>query len=196
MFAADWLPDARYARLLDMMAAAAPGAFRAVRVFGVLNSGEREDAFPTASGSAWPAPGAPKDFSAAFAALDALASRGLVRRVRPSGCEARPEDRSLEPDPIGRGLQRSRADGPGHGSGAARTCSGHRSSGVAGPGLARSVRMACPRAGARILAALASKLRPGRRAAIRCTPGQPRRLAGVAYPPAGRDARRQTRRNA
>ncbi len=78
VFDVDWLPDARYARLLDMMAAAAPGAFRVVRVFGVLNSGEREDIFPTASGSVWPAPGAPKDFSAAFAALDALVSRGLV----------------------------------------------------------------------------------------------------------------------
>ena len=69
MFAADWLPGARYARLLDMMAAAAPDAFRAVRVFGVLNGGGREDTLPAASGSVWPAPGAPKDFSAAFAAL-------------------------------------------------------------------------------------------------------------------------------
>jgi xylan 1,4-beta-xylosidase len=77
VFDADWLLDARYARLLDMMAAS-PGAFRAVRVFGVLNSGEREDTFPTASGRVWPAPDAPMDFSVALAALEALVSRGLV----------------------------------------------------------------------------------------------------------------------
>jgi hypothetical protein len=76
VFDVDWLLDARYARLLDHMAAS-PGAFRAVRVFGVLNSGEREDTFPTASGRVWPAPDAPMDFSAALAALDALVSRGL-----------------------------------------------------------------------------------------------------------------------
>jgi xylan 1,4-beta-xylosidase len=101
VFDADWLLDARYARLLDMMAAAAPGAFRAVRVFGVLNSGEREDTFPTASGSVWPAPDAPKDFSVAFAALDALVSRGLVpflpltffpAAVSPSPIEPPPDD--------------------------------------------------------------------------------------------------------
>ena len=77
VFDVDWLLDARYARLLDMMAAS-PGAFRTVRVFGVLNSGERENTFPTTSGRVWPAPGAPMDFSVALAALDALVSRGLV----------------------------------------------------------------------------------------------------------------------
>ncbi|MBD0273194.1 MAG: hypothetical protein ICV73_14865, partial [Acetobacteraceae bacterium] len=77
VFDVDWLLDARYTRLLDTMAAS-PAAFRAVRVFGVLNSGERENTFPTASGSVWPAPGAPMDFTAALAALDALVSRGLV----------------------------------------------------------------------------------------------------------------------
>jgi xylan 1,4-beta-xylosidase len=77
VFDADWLLDARYARLLDAMAAS-PGAFRAVRVFGALNSGERENTFPTASGAVWPSPEAPMDFSVALAALDALVSRGLV----------------------------------------------------------------------------------------------------------------------
>jgi xylan 1,4-beta-xylosidase len=77
VFDADWLPEPRMARMLDAMAAS-PGAFGAVRFFGLLNAGEREQTFPTGSGSTWPAPEAPMDFSPSFAALDALVSRGLI----------------------------------------------------------------------------------------------------------------------
>jgi glycosyl hydrolase family 39 (putative alpha-L-iduronidase) len=79
VFDADWLLDARYARLLDAMAAS-PGGFVGVRFFGILNSGEREATFPTTSGRVWPAepPDAPVDLSVAMEALGALASRGLV----------------------------------------------------------------------------------------------------------------------
>ena len=77
VFDIDWLDAPRMVRMLDAMAAS-PGAFGAVRVFGVLNAGEREATFPTASGSTWPAPEAPMDFAAPLAALQALVSRGLV----------------------------------------------------------------------------------------------------------------------
>ncbi len=77
VFDADWLTDARYACLLDMMAAS-PGAFGAVRFFGILNSGERETTFPTTSGHVWPAPDAAMDFSATMEAIAAVTSRGLV----------------------------------------------------------------------------------------------------------------------
>ncbi len=77
VFDADWLLDARYTRLLDMMAAS-PGAFDAVRFFGILNSGEREATFPTTSGRVWPAPDAAMDFSATMEAIAAVTSRGFV----------------------------------------------------------------------------------------------------------------------
>jgi xylan 1,4-beta-xylosidase len=77
VFDIDWLGEPRMVRMLDAMAAS-PGAFGAVRVFGVLNAGEREATFPTTSGSTWPAPDAPMDFTASLAALEALVSRGLV----------------------------------------------------------------------------------------------------------------------
>ena len=77
VFDIDWLGEPRMLRMLDAMAAS-PGAFAAVRVFGVLNAGTREATFPTTSGSIWPAAGAPMDFAAPLAALEALVSRGLV----------------------------------------------------------------------------------------------------------------------
>ncbi len=77
VFDADWLLDARYTRLLDTMAAS-PGAFGTVRFFGALNAGEREATAPTSSGRVWPSLDAPMDFSIPLAALDALASRGIV----------------------------------------------------------------------------------------------------------------------
>ena len=70
VFDIDWLGEPRMLRMLDAMAAS-PGAFGAVRVFGVLNAGEREATFPVSSGSTWPAPEAAMDFSAALAALGA-----------------------------------------------------------------------------------------------------------------------------
>lgn len=77
VFDADWLPERRYARLLDTMAAS-PGAFGTVRFFGVLNAGERETVFPTSSGRVWASPDAPMDFSASIAALDTLVRRGIT----------------------------------------------------------------------------------------------------------------------
>ncbi|MBD0272433.1 MAG: hypothetical protein ICV73_10945 [Acetobacteraceae bacterium] len=77
VFDIDWLLEPRYTRLLNTMAAS-PGAFGGVRFFGALNSGEREDTFPTRSGGVWRAPDEPMDFSATLEALDALTSRGLV----------------------------------------------------------------------------------------------------------------------
>ena len=77
VFDLDWLLEPRFTRLLDTMAAS-PGAFRIVRVFGVLNAGEREPVFPVSSGSVWPSLDAPMDFSIPLAALDALVSRGIT----------------------------------------------------------------------------------------------------------------------
>ncbi|MFC7477878.1 hypothetical protein ACFQS7_26245 [Dankookia sp. GCM10030260] len=77
VFDADWLVEPRMTRMLDAMVAS-PGAFGAVRFFGVLNAGEREQVFPVSSGRTWPAPGAPMDFTASLAALEALVSRGLL----------------------------------------------------------------------------------------------------------------------
>ena len=77
VFDADWLLDARFTRLLDTMAAS-PGAFGTVRVFGMLNAGERDMVAPTSSGRVWPSLDAPMDFSIPLAALDALASRGIT----------------------------------------------------------------------------------------------------------------------
>ncbi len=77
VFDADWLLDARFTRLLDTMAAS-PGAFGTVRVFGMLNAGEREMVAPTSSGRVWPAPDAPMDFSIPLAALETLVSRGIT----------------------------------------------------------------------------------------------------------------------
>jgi hypothetical protein len=77
IFDTDWLLEPRFTRLLDHMAAS-PNAFRTVRFFGALSSGERESVFPTTTGLVWPAPDRPIDFSITFQALDALTSRGFV----------------------------------------------------------------------------------------------------------------------
>ncbi|MBV9748475.1 MAG: hypothetical protein JO157_06660, partial [Acetobacteraceae bacterium] len=77
VFDVDWLLEPRFTRLLDNFAAS-PGAFRAVRFFGALNSGEREDTFPTRSGGVWLRREAKPDFSTTLQALAALVSRGLV----------------------------------------------------------------------------------------------------------------------
>ena len=77
VFDVDWLVEARFARLLDNLAAS-PGAFRAVRFFGSLNSGTRENILPAGGGVIWPDAGEPMDFSTTFAALTSLTARGLV----------------------------------------------------------------------------------------------------------------------
>src|SRR5688572_4408066 len=76
----DWLADPSYERLLDHLAAS-PGGFGAVRCFGGLSSGTLERTVASAhpwSGTVWPSPDAPIDFTATFRALDALTSRGLT----------------------------------------------------------------------------------------------------------------------
>ena len=77
VFDIDWLLEPRLTRLLDNLAAS-PDAFRAVRFFGALNSGEREDVHPTRSGGVWLRRDRPPDFSTTLQALAALVSRGLV----------------------------------------------------------------------------------------------------------------------
>lgn len=77
VFDADWLTERRYARMLDHLAGS-PRAFHGVRFFGALSAGEREDVFPTSSGTVWPDRAAAPLFEPAFAALDALVRRGLV----------------------------------------------------------------------------------------------------------------------
>jgi len=81
VFDVDWLTEARFARLLDNLAAS-PGAFTGVRFFGALSSGTRENIAPTNGGTLWPDPATPPDFSATLAALYALTSRGLTPLVQ------------------------------------------------------------------------------------------------------------------
>ena len=76
VFGVDWLLDPRFTRMLDHIAAS-PGAVRGVRVFGSLSLG-RDKTFPTTSANVWDDPDGPMDFSRTLAALDTLASRGLV----------------------------------------------------------------------------------------------------------------------
>lgn len=73
----DWLTAPRFTRLLDNLAAS-PAAFRLARLSGVLNSGQRDGITPGSGGIVWPHPDAPMDFSATFAGLAALTSRGLT----------------------------------------------------------------------------------------------------------------------
>jgi Glycosyl hydrolases family 39 len=77
VFDVDWLLEPRFTRLLDYFAAS-PGAFRAVRCFGALNSGEREDTFPRLPGGVWLQRDERPDFSTTLRALAALVSRDLV----------------------------------------------------------------------------------------------------------------------
>ncbi|MFL5257442.1 MAG: GH39 family glycosyl hydrolase [Rhodopila sp.] len=73
----DWLLEPRFTRLLDNLAAS-PGAFGAVRFFGALSSGEKENVFPGSSGTVWRSSDAPIDFSVTMRALEALVTRRLV----------------------------------------------------------------------------------------------------------------------
>src|SRR4051794_13163225 len=77
IFDIDWLLAPRFTRLLDNLAAS-PRAFRAARFFGALNSGVRENTFPTGGGgSVWPSRDKPPDFAITLMALNALVSRGI-----------------------------------------------------------------------------------------------------------------------
>jgi hypothetical protein len=62
VFDVDWLLEPRFQRLLDNVTAS-PVAFRAVRFFGSLNSGTREDIDPTDGGIVWPSVASPMDLS-------------------------------------------------------------------------------------------------------------------------------------
>lgn len=73
----DWLTEPGYGRLLDNLAAS-PGAFHGVRFFGAFTAGTRERISPETQGSIWPDRDQPPDFTATFAGLEALTSRGLV----------------------------------------------------------------------------------------------------------------------
>ncbi|MDQ2803674.1 MAG: hypothetical protein M3Y41_13715 [Pseudomonadota bacterium] len=73
----DWLLDSRFTRLLDNFAAS-PGAFRTVRFFGALSSGEKENVFPWSSGSVWNDPSREPDFTRTLDAIEALVSRALL----------------------------------------------------------------------------------------------------------------------
>lgn len=77
VFDIDWLVAPQFTRLLDNMAAS-PGAFGAIRFFGALNSGEREDVFPKSGGGVWKNPSDPIDFSITLRAIEALTTRGFV----------------------------------------------------------------------------------------------------------------------
>lgn len=77
VFDVDWLLEPRFTSLLDNFAAS-PGAFRTVRFFGALNSGERENTLPRSGGGVWRRRGEPPDFSVTLDAVGALVSRGLI----------------------------------------------------------------------------------------------------------------------
>lgn len=98
VFDVDWLLEPRFTRLLDNLAAS-PGAFRVIRFFGALNSGEREDTIPRRSGGVWRRREEAPDFSVTLRALGALVSRGLVPLVGldffPAAISAAP----IEPPP-------------------------------------------------------------------------------------------------
>ncbi|MFL5338403.1 MAG: hypothetical protein ACJ8H8_35880, partial [Geminicoccaceae bacterium] len=90
----DWLLDPRFTRLLDAFAAS-PRAFRSVRFFGALSSGEKENVFPGSSGSVWNDTAREPDFARTLEAIDALVSRGLAPFV---GLNFFP--RAVSPSPI------------------------------------------------------------------------------------------------
>src|SRR4051794_32018814 len=77
VFDIDWLLDPRFTRLLDNFAAS-PGAFRSIRFFGALNSGELEKTLSTSSGTVWTRIGEPPDFSRTLNALSALVARRII----------------------------------------------------------------------------------------------------------------------
>jgi Glycosyl hydrolases family 39 len=77
VFDVDWLLQPRFERLLDNLSAS-PGAFKTIRFFGALNSGQLESVAPESSGAVWLDPDSPIDFSTTLRALEALTSRGLI----------------------------------------------------------------------------------------------------------------------
>ena len=98
VFDVDWLTDTRFLRLLDNMSSS-PGAFKTVRFFGALSSGEKENTKPSSSGIVWPDVNDPIDFSRTFDALDALTSRGLIPFVNLSFFPSAVSDSPILPPP-------------------------------------------------------------------------------------------------
>ncbi|HYZ33297.1 MAG TPA: hypothetical protein VE684_13590 [Crenalkalicoccus sp.] len=99
VFDADWLATPLYARVLDMMAASSPAGFAALRCFGILNAGVRENVVPVESGGTWPALDAPMDFAASLAALEALVARGITPFLALTFFPAAVSPSPIEPPP-------------------------------------------------------------------------------------------------
>jgi glycosyl hydrolase family 39 (putative alpha-L-iduronidase) len=77
VFDIDWLGTTKFRDLLDELAAS-PGAFAGVRFFGAFTAGRPDLYTPETSGTVWTDPAGPIDFSATFAALEQLITRGLT----------------------------------------------------------------------------------------------------------------------
>jgi xylan 1,4-beta-xylosidase len=76
LFDIDWLTTPEFGAMLDLFAAS-PGAITGMRVFGAFTAGQPDTLSPDTSGAVWTDPDGPIDFSATFAALEQLTSRGL-----------------------------------------------------------------------------------------------------------------------
>jgi Glycosyl hydrolases family 39 len=77
IFDIDWLSTPKFSDLLDALASS-PGAFAGVRCFGTFTAGRPDLYTPETRGAVWIDPAEPIDFSATFAALEQLTTRGLI----------------------------------------------------------------------------------------------------------------------
>ena len=77
VFDVDWLGAPKFTDMLDAFAAS-PGAIAGVRFFGAFTAGQLDLSTPETSGAVWTDPDGPIDFSATFAALEKLTTRGLT----------------------------------------------------------------------------------------------------------------------
>lgn len=69
IFDVDWFRTPQFRRMFDYISAS-PDIIQAVRVFGVLNSGTKENTTPSGSGTVWPEACDSIDFSTTFDALE------------------------------------------------------------------------------------------------------------------------------
>ena len=77
VFDIDWLATPKFTDMLDEFTAS-PGAIAGVRFFGAFTAGQPDLYIPETSGEVWTDADEPIDFSATFAALEQLTSRGLT----------------------------------------------------------------------------------------------------------------------
>ena len=88
VFDVDWFCTPKFTDMLDSFAAS-PGAFAGVRFFGAFTAGQLDLYTPETSGTVWTDSAGPIDFSATFAALEQLTTRGLTpficARLLPAG---------------------------------------------------------------------------------------------------------------